>query len=374
MALAAATAFCFRGIATADAGEPGEVRVQSATVVDTFGTTAGGEAVERFTLTNGNGTIARIISLGATVTELHVEDREGGLADVVLGFDTVAEYEENAPYVGCIIGRVGNRIAHGRFELDGTEYVLARNFGDHHIHGGEVGFHQRLWHGQVVAGTGSGDASVRFTYTSPDGEEGYPGRLDVSVVYTLTEEDGLRIDYEATTDKPTPVNLTNHSYFNLAASSQIMGHQLKIAAQTYTERGEEGVPTGAIVPVAATPMDFTEAKPIGTDIGKLEVGYDHNFVLDHGGGEEAELSAHVYEPDTGRVMQLFTTEPGVQLYTSYYLQKMPGKGGAVYDQWQALCLETQHYPNSPNQENFPSVILRPGEQYRQTTEYRFSVR
>ena len=361
---------CLYGAVAVGATAGGDDTVQSSTVVDTLGETAGGEAVERFTLTNANGAILRLISLGATISELHVRGRDGAMEDVVLGYDEVADYEANVPYVGCVIGRVANRIAAGRFELDGTVYELARNFGANHIHGGNVGFHQRLWHGQTAAGV---DPAVRFAYTSPDGEEGYPGRLEVAVTYTLTAADGVRIDYEAATDRATPVNLTNHAYFNLAGGGVVSGHEVRIAARTYTERGDEGLPTGAIIPVVGTPLDFTASKPLAVDIDKLEVGYDHNFVLD-GGGSEATFAAEVFEPGSGRVMKVFTTQPGVQLYTSYYLHDHIGKGGRQYGQWQALCLETQHYPDSPNQPDFPSVILRPGERYHQTTEYRFSVR
>ena len=341
---------------------------------DTFGTTSDGKTIARYTLENRYGSILKVIELGATATELHVRDRDGNLEDVVLGFDTVAEYEENAPYVGCTTGRVANRITKGRFELDGVEYQLARNFGENHLHGGVVGLHQRVWNSEPVVHQDG--PAIRFTYLSPDGEEGYPGNLSIAVVYVLTQKDGFRIEYEATTDKPTPVNLTNHTYFNLAAAGkkELFNYRLTIHADQVTERGEDGVPTGAIVPVTGTPLDFTKPKRIGRHIGKLEVGYDHNYVLNHGGGEEPELSAEVFDPKSGRVMQLFTTEPGVQLYTSYYMESIPGKGGSRYGQWQAFCLETQHFPDSLNKPNFPSIILRPGKTYRHITEYRFSAR
>ncbi len=341
---------------------------------DTFGTTSDGQTITRYTLENRYGSILKVIELGAIATEFHVRDREGNMADVVLGFDTVAEYEANPAYVGCTTGRVANRITEGRFELDGVEYQLALNFGKNHLHGGTVGLDQRVWKSEPIVHQAG--PAVRFTYLSPDGEENYPGNLSMAVVYVLTYEDGLRIEYEATTDKPTPVNLTNHTYFNLSGEGKkaLFNHRLTIHADTATERGEDGVPTGAIVPVKGTPLDFTKPKRIGKHIGKLEVGYDHNFVLNHGGGEEPELSAEVYDPKSGRVMQLFTTEPGVQLYTSYYMETMAGKGGAQYDQWQALCLETQHFPDSVNKPQFPSIILRPGKTYRQVTEYRFSIR
>ena len=369
------TALTVACAAAASAAPPtsGESEVSTVTR-DTLGTMSDGRAVERFTLTNDRGSMLRAISLGATATELHVRDRDGELADLLLGFDTVAEYEANPPYMGCTTGRVANRISNARFELDGVAYELARNFGEHHLHGGNIGLHQRLWSGETVAHD-LGPA-VRFTYLSPDGEEGYPGNLSIAVTYVLTEEDGYRLEYLATTDKATPVNLTNHSYFNLsgAGAGSIFDHVLTIHAAKATERGEQGVPTGAIVPVTGTPIDFSRPKRIGADVDKIEVHYDHNFVLDHGGGDEAALSAEVFDPASGRVMQLFTNEPGVQLYTSYYLEPTKGKGGATYDQFHGLCLETQHFPDAVNKPDFPSIVLRPGETYSQITEYRFSTR
>ena len=338
------------------------------------GNSNNGEAVDRFTLVNRCGSILKVIEMGATVTELHVRDREGALADVVLGFDRLAEYEINEPYFGCTVGRVANRIGEGRFELDGRQYQLARNLGEHHLHGGAVGFHRRIWRGEPVAHV-QGPA-VRFTYESGHDEDHYPGNLSIAVTYVLTHEDGLRIEYEATTDRATPVNLTNHSYFDLsgAGSGTVFDHLVKFYAGHYTEPDAESMPTGAILSVEGTALDFREAKPIGLEIGGLPTGYDHNFVLDHGGADQPKLSAEVYDPKNGRVMRLFTTEPGVQFYTSYYLGETRGKGGATYRQFHALCLEAQHFPDSVNKPQFPSVILRPGETYRQITEYRFSVR
>ena len=341
---------------------------------DVFGTSNDGEAVDRFTLVNRGGSILKVIELGATVTELHVRDREGVLADVVLGFDRLAEYEVNEPYFGCTVGRVANRIGEGRFELDGKQYQLARNLGDHHLHGGTVGLHRRIWRGEPVDhAQGPG---VRFSYQSPHNEDRYPGSLTIAVTYVLTQEDSLRIEYQARADQATPVNLTNHSYFNLsgAGSGTIRDHLVKLYAGQFTEPDAEGIPTGAILPVEGTALDFSEPKAIGREIDLLATGYDHNFVLDHGGAEQPQLSAEVYDPMSGRVMRLFTTEPGVQFYTSYYLGETRGKAGATYGQFQALCLEAQHFPDSVNNPQFPSVILRPGETYRQITEYRFSVR
>ena len=363
-------------VESASAQKLASTGIANVTVVkeDIFGKTSNGKMVRRYTLKNRQGSILKVIELGATATELHVADREGNFADVVLGFETVAEYERNEPYLGCTTGRVANRITGGRFELDGAEYQLALNFGKHHLHGGVVGLHQRLWKGRPFEHAAG--PSVRFTYLSPDGEEGYPGNLSIAVVYVLTHGNGLRIEYEATTDKPTPVNLTNHSYFNLsgAGAGTIYDHMLTLHADRATERGEDGIPTGEIVPVAGSPLDFTMPKRMGEDIGGLEVGYDHNFVLNHGAVDQPELSAEVYDPKSGRVLQLFTTEPGVQLYTSYYMEPMAGKGGVEYKPFQAFCLETQHYPDSVNKPQFPSIVLRPSETYRQITEYRFSTR
>lgn len=339
-----------------------------------YGTCSDGQTVDQFTLVNRNGSDLKVIELGATVTELHVRDREGTLSDIVLGFDRLAEYEVNEPYFGCTVGRVANRIREGRFELDGRIYQLACNLGDHHLHGGTVGLHKRTWRGEAL--THIQGPAVRFTYESRHDEDRYPGNLSSTVTYVLTHEDGLRIEYEATTDRATPVNLTNHSYFHLsgAGSGTVFDHQVKLFAGHYTEPDAESMPTGAILSVEGTALDFREAKPIGLEIGGLSTGYDHNFVLDQDGADQPKLSAEVYDPKSGRVMRFFTTEPGVQFYTSYYLSETRGKGGATYEQFHALCLEAQHFPDSVNQPHFPSVILRPGETYRQITEYRFSVR
>jgi aldose 1-epimerase len=344
------------------------------TVRDTFGTTADGQTIDRYTLTNANGSMARIITLGATVTELHVRDRQGELADVVLGFDTAADYEANTPYMGCVVGRVANRISDARFTLDGKVYEVAKNFGDNHIHGGVVGFHQRVWSAESVKRVDG--TAVRFSYVSPDGEENYPGNLSVSVVYTLTADDALRLEYEATTDKPTPLNLTNHSYFNLAGSGSgsILDHVLTIHTNLVTERGEEGVPTGQILFVEGTPLDFRKPKRIGDQIAELEVGYDDNFVFGSDSRAAPIVAAEAYDPRSGRVMEVSTTEPGVQLYSGWHLDGPVGKDGAVYDQFAGLCFETQHFPDGVNKPHFPNTILRPGETYRQTTRYRFSTR
>ena len=339
---------------------------------DSFGTTSDGRGVERYTLTNRNGVTARVITLGATLVELHVPDRDGELADVVLGFDSVGAYEANVPHFGTTTGRVANRIALGRFTLDGVDYELAINGPPHHLHGGHVGFGKVLWTGAPLD-LADGPA-VRFGYDSPDGDEGYPGRLAATVVYTLTHDNALRIQYEATTSKPTLVNLTNHSYFNLAGagSGTISEHVLTLHSDLYAAPDETGLPTGEILSVAGTPLDFREPASVGSRLGQVGHGFDHNYVLRRPGGDRPELFAEVHHPGTGRVMQVLTTEPGVQFYTGNFLDGIPGKGGAVHEQYGALCLETQHFPDAVNKPHFPPVILRPGAVYRQITEHHFS--
>lgn len=350
-----------------------------------FGKTKAGQAVEEFTLTNGKGLTAKFISLGGIIRELHVPDKNGKAADVVLGFDDLAGYEAGHPYFGCITGRVANRIAKGKFTLNGAEYTLATNNEPNHLHGGKEGFDKRIWAGEFV-----GNAAVRFTYHSPDGEEGYPGNLDVNVTYTLTPDNAWRIDYEATTDKPTPVNLTQHAYFNLAGhkSGDILGHELKLYAERFTPTSATLIPTGKLRSVRGTPFDFTHLTSIGRrlkEAGGNPVGYDLNYDLTGRKGVHAvdaypspgtgkvTLAARVRDPKSGRIMDVFTSEPGIQLYTGNFLDgSNKGKGGAVYKQYAGLCLEAQHYPDSINQPTFPSVVLKPGDTYRQTTVYRFS--
>jgi aldose 1-epimerase len=337
-----------------------------------FGTLPDGTAVELYTLTNANGLVAKVTNYGTIITEVHVPDRGGKLGDVVLGFDNLAQYLKGHPCFGCTVGRVANRIAKGRFTLDGKTYTLAVNNGPNHLHGGLKGFDKKLWKAETQPG-----ASVKFTYTSVDGEEGYPGTLAATVTMTLTDANELRLDYRATTDRATPVNLTNHSYFNLAGHGTVLQHELMIAADTYTPSDSTLIPTGEIKPVKSTPMDFTKPRAIGLRFSELHakpLGYDHNFVL-NGGGKSLALAARVYEPETGRVMELLTTEPGVQLYTGNFLNgSLTGKGGVVYQQHTGFCLETQHFPDSVNQPKFPSIILRPDQVYRQTTVHKFSAR
>jgi aldose 1-epimerase len=351
--------------------------------VSDFGTTADGTSVKQFTLTNSNGVVVKLISRGATLAQWHVPDKNGKIADVVFGFDDVAGYESPANgYFGCTAGRVANRIAHGKFSIDGREYTLATNDGPNALHGGtKRSLDKVVWNGEPfesdAAGTRPGGSGVVFTYTSPDGEEGYPGNLACKVTYTLTDKDELRIDYEATTDKPTPVNLTNHAYFNLAGAGAptINDHELMIAADRYTPVDSTLIPTGELAPVAGTPFDFREFHPIGERVAALGegtgAGYDHNFVLNNQSGKMA-LAAKVREPKSGRVLSVYTTEPGIQFYGGNFLNGAVGKDGKKYDYRSGLCLETQHYPDSVNQPNFPPIILRPGEKYTHTCVYQIS--
>ncbi|MCC2971828.1 galactose-1-epimerase [Massilia sp. IC2-476] len=338
-----------------------------------FGRTRDGETITRFTLANANGMVARIIDFGGVITELLVPDREGRLADVVLGFDTLAPYESDSPYFGALIGRYGNRIARGRFTLDGREFSLPTNNGNNHLHGGAPGFDKLKWQATI-----EGD-SLCLRYTSRDGEQGYPGRLDVSVVYELTDDNELVVRFHAVSDQATPVNLTQHSYFNLAGGGSILEHLLTIDADTFVAIDGESIPTGALAPVEATPFDFRKARPIGAAINEADTqlangqGYDHCFALNKPQGKAMTRAAHVLEPQSGRVLELFTEEPGVQFYSGNFLDgSLQGKG-QVYAHRSGFCLEPQHFPDSPNQPQFPNVILRPGEVYQTESRFRFSV-
>jgi aldose 1-epimerase len=339
-----------------------------------FGETLDGQPVDLCVLTNGRGMIVKIMTYGATVTELHAPDRNGVVRDIVLGFDELAGHLGRHPYFGAVVGRVANRIARGRFTLDGREYILATNDGPNHLHGGLKGFDKVLWQGEPVQ-TNDG-MGVRFSYLSHDGEEGYPGNLSVTVTYILTEANELRLDYTATSDKPTPVNLTNHSYFNLTSAdhSNILGHELLIAADHFTPVNQALIPTGDIKPVKDTPLDFRTSTPIGARISELQSGYDHNFVLNTR-GQRLALAARVYEPLTGRQMEVVTNAPGIQFYSGNFLDSsIVGKRKVAYEKHQGFCLEAQHFPDSVNHANFPSVILRPGEIYTQTTIHSFSAK
>jgi aldose 1-epimerase len=343
-----------------------------------YGALSDGTAVERFTLRNG-GLTAEIITYGAILASLHVPDRAGALANVVLGYASLAEYLADDASFGATIGRYANRIAGGRFSIDGAAYPLPLNNGPNSIHGGLKGFSKRVW--QAESALKAEGPTLGLRYVSADGEEGYPGRLTAGVRYTLTAG-AIHIDYTATTTKPTVLNLTNHSYFNLAGegSGSIEGHELMIAADTFTPARADLIPTGEVQSVAGTPFDFRIAKPIGAGIRDpdeqilLGRGYDHNFVLGPNPSGEARLAVQVREPQSGRLMEVLTSEPGVQLYTANFLNgRHRGPSGRAYRQSDAFCLETQHFPNSPNEPGFPSTLLRPGETFRSRTEYRFFV-
>lgn len=359
-----AIAACDKGPAPAD--EPVALEKEEAVV----------DQAQVFELSNANGMQAVITSYGAIVQKLTAPDRDGQYRDVVLGFDTVGEYAGASPYFGAIVGRYGNRIGDSRFELDGVEYTLEANDGKNSLHGGFKGFDKVLW-------DASRDGqSVTLTYVSPDGEAGYPGEVTLTVVYTLTEDDELRIDYHATTDKATPLNVTNHSYFNLAGqgAGTILDHELEINADAFTPVDQTLIPTGEIRPVDGTPFDFRSATAIGARIDapdeqlRFGRGYDHNWVLIRS-GDGLQLAARAYDPGSGRILEVFTTEPGVQFYSGNFLDgTITGKDGAVYGHRSGFCLETQHFPDSPNRPEFPSTILHPVESYGSTTVFRFSAR
>ena len=340
-----------------------------------FGAMPDGTAVDLYTLTNADGLVCKIITYGAVITELHVPDRTGRMGDVVLGFDNLAQYLTESPCFGAVCGRVANRIARGKFTIDGKTYTLAINDAPNTLHGGIKGFDKVVW--TAESADGPNGPSVVLSHVSPDGNEGFPGTLAVKVTYTLTNGNEVRIEYEATTDKTTPVNLTNHSYFNLACKGDILAQVLQIKASKYTPTGAGLIPTGVIAEVAGGPLDFTQAKPIGRDLRKLTGktnGYDNNFVID-GGGQRVVLAARAQDPATGRALEVSTDQPGVQLYTSNGLDgRIVGKYGMAYPRYAGFCLETQHYPDSVNQPGFPSTLLRPGETLKSTTIYRFSVK
>jgi aldose 1-epimerase len=347
---------------------------------DDFGKMPDGRSVGLYTLKNANGVEAKITNYGGILVSLRVPDRAGKLDDVVLGYDDLAGYLKGTSYFGALVGRYGNRIAKGRFTLDGVEYKLATNNGENHLHGGNVGFNRVLWDAKPMT-TREGQA-LELTYLSKDGEEGYPGNLSVKVVYTLTDKNELKIDYTATTDKDTVVNLTHHSYFNLAGqgTGDILGHQLEIDADRFTPVDSGLIPTGELRPVKGTPFDFTKPTAIGARIGqadeqlKFGMGYDHNWVLKNSSTKLHE-AAMVYEPTSGREMQVWTTEPGLQFYSGNFLNGTDtGKGGKVYQLRYGFCLETQHFPDSPNKPKFPSTTLKKGATYHTTTVYRFSAR
>jgi aldose 1-epimerase len=343
-----------------------------------FGKTPDGRTVEIYTLTNANGAEVRIMTYGGTVVSIKVPDRNGKLGDVVLGYDDLQGYLTNNPYLGAIAGRYANRIARARFSLDGREYLLPKNDGENTLHGGVLSFGKVVWSGQEAAGKAGTGVTLR--YLSKNGEEGFPGDMTITVTYRLTDKNELRIDYAASTDEATVVNLTNHCYFNLAGKGSIVDQQLMINADRFTPVGPGLIPTGELRDVKGTPMDFTTPTAIGARIDQpydqltLAKGYDHNWVLNGAGGKLA-LAAKVYEPTSGRVMEVYTTEPGLQFYTGNFLDgSIKGRNGEVYERRDGLCLETQHFPDSPNRPDFPSTVLRPGHTYRSTTVFKFGVK
>lgn len=345
-----------------------------------FGKTPDGLQIDLYTLTNDNGVEAKIINYGATIVSLTAPDKDGNMGDIVTGYKTLDEYINGTSYFGGIVGRFGNRIDQGKFILDGVEYTLVKNDGPNHLHGGNFGFNKVVWKAEPVQ-TEQGPG-LNLTYLSKDGEEGYPGNLNVTVTYTLTNDNALKIDYKATTDKATIINLTQHSYFNLAGSGNgdILDHLLQINADKFTPVNETLIPTGELRSVEGTPMDFRQPTEIGArindDYEQLPKGngYDHNWILNEWDGS-LKLAATLHDSKTGRFMEVLTTEPGIQFYSGNFLDgSAKGKSGEVYKYRSALCLETQHFPDSPNEPDFPSVVLNPGEEYTQTTVYKFSVR
>ncbi|HET8925760.1 MAG TPA: aldose epimerase family protein [Candidatus Acidoferrum sp.] len=353
---------------------------QGSTMKKAFGKTPDGQAVELYVLTNRGGMEATITTFGGAIVSLKVPDRDGKLADVVLGYDTLDGYVNDKSSFGPIIGRYANRIGHAQFTLDGKTYNLAKNNGENSLHGGVKGFSKQVWAAKQI--TAKDGQSVELSYISKDGEEGFPGNLKVSVIYTLTDANALRMEYSATTDKKTVVNLTNHSYFNLAGegSGDVLITKFTIEADKFTPVDAGLIPTGELRDVQGTPFDFRKATAIGARIHqddeqlKLGHGYDHNFVIRGGGGGSAVLAARAVDPSSGRVLEVWTTEPGVQLYTGNFLDgTTAGKAGKTYAPRTAFCLETQHYPDSPNKPSFPSVVLNPAERYHTVTTYKFSV-
>jgi aldose 1-epimerase len=340
------------------------------------GTTPDGTPVDIITLVNARGVRLQVLTRGAVIRSLRVPDRDGVLDDVVLGYDSVLDYVMDDLYIGAAIGRYANRIRNGRFALEGRAYELPINQSPNHLHGGPAGFHTKMWHADIASSAGS--QAVSLTRTSTDGEEGYPGNLVVDVVYTLTDENELIVEFRAATDQATPINLTQHSYFNLrgAGNGTIHDHVLSINAEGYLPIDETSIPLGHIESVANSPFDFTKPHAIGARIAadhaqiQSAAGFDHCYVLR--GGPELKPAAQLYEPETGRTLEVLTTEPGMQLYTGQFLKPMKAKDSRMYGPYSGLCLETQHFPDSPNQAEFPSVILRPGERYDSKTVFRFS--
>ncbi|MCA0458753.1 MAG: galactose mutarotase [Chloroflexi bacterium] len=343
-----------------------------------YGTTADGKPVEQYTLTNANGMEVKVITFGGIITSLSVPDRTGKMNNIVLGFDKLADYETRSPYFGALIGRYGNRIANAKFSLGGKDYQLAVNDGINALHGGKKGFDKQVWAAKAIKDGAT--VGLELSYTSPDGEEGYPGNLATTVTYTLTSTNELRIDYRATTDQLTVVNLTNHTYFNLAGNGagSIANHIAQINADRYTPVDANLIPTGELAPVEGTPFDFRSPKLVNAGLRSSFPqivsgrGYDHDFVINRETENDLEFAAQIYDPSSGRKVEVWTTEPSMQFYTGNFLDgTLVGSSGSLYRQGDGFCLETQHYPDSPNQSDFPTTELKPGDTYQTTTVYRF---
>lgn len=367
-----ATAIIVFGCAEKGTETKPEEQKEMSIKMESFGKTPEGQEVDLYTLTNPDGLRARITNYGAILVSLEVPDRDGKPADITLGYDKLDGYLTRHPYFGATVGRYANRIGGAKFKLNDVEYQLAANNGPNHLHGGIRGFDKVVWKVEETRANND-EATVKFSYLSKDGEEGYPGNLTCTVTYTLTKDDELKISYEAETDKATVINLTNHSYWNLAGqgNGDILGHELMLNADKYTPVDEGLIPTGEIKNVKDSPMDFTKPMTIGSRIDQVEGGYDHNYVLNSGGGSLA-LCARVYEPTSGRTMEIHTIEPGVQFYTGNFLDgSITGKSGRVYKKHYGFCLETQHFPDSPNKPDFPSVVLKPGDKYNTVTVHKF---
>jgi aldose 1-epimerase len=362
---------------TSSAGwaDPASTPATGSITSKSFGRTSEGRVVTLYTLTNKNGVSVSIMNYGATIVKILAPDRDGKLDDIILGFDKFSPYPKLSPYFGATVGRYANRIAKGRFQLDKTVYQLPINNGPNSLHGGLRGFDKRMWKVEPVE---SDIPALRFSRLSPDGEEGYPGNLFVSVTFSLNNDNDLRISYEATTDKPTIINLTNHCYFNLSGGGTIRNHVLTLHADAFTPVDATLIPTGEIKKVAGTPWDFRAPTPIGLHLketGGDPIGYDHNFILNKGIFSDWSPAAEVYDPKSGRTLKISTDQPGIQFYSGNFLDgTLTGAGGNVYNQYDAFCLETQHFPDSPNHDNFPSTVLTPGETYKTSTVYAFGVK
>jgi len=365
-----ALTFLLLGACTQTAKKSGESSSTAPQIsVSSFGTLSDGSEVSLFTLENNENMTATITNYGGIITTLNVPDREGTMGNIVLGFDSLQGYLEPNPYFGCIVGRYANRIAKGAFEINGEKYQLSLNDGQNTLHGGNEGFNKKLWTAEIIER--DDHQALKLSYHSPDGEEGYPGNLDATVIYEWIGNQ-LSISYEAVCDQPTPVNLTNHAYFNLAGTGTILDHELTLSASAYTPVDETLIPTGKIVKVEGTPFDFLSAHLIGERIADVQGGYDHNFVLDKSEFGKMEKAARLYDPKTGRVVEISTTEPGIQFYSGNFLDGSINSRGWEYIKHTALCLETQHFPDSPNQPAFPNTILQAGETFSSQTLIAFS--